>query len=307
LRARNKIAIAGAALVLGAGAFLLWLNHARHRYVRADSDLVRQLPPGDATRFFADIATLRQGGMLRLLTGVKPAEEKEYAEFVKETQFDYTRDLDALAGSFDGEQTFFLLRGRFEWGRLRQYAQRRGGVCRNDFCIAPSSKSGYWVSWTRLQPDVAGVAVSANSSAVEALRVEKSSNEQDALPGDPLWLKASRALLMKPDALPSPLRIFAISLQSADTVVFSLRQANDASAAFLVEMQAIFPLEASAETARKQLELETRMIKIELARAHKQPDPSDLSGLVTAGSFRSAGKHVEGSWPVRRELLRTLE
>ncbi len=77
---------------------------------------------GDATIFFANIAALRHAGMLNLLAGVKESEDREYSNFIRETHFDYKRDIDGIAGAVDGDRFFFVVRGYFDWNRLRRYA-----------------------------------------------------------------------------------------------------------------------------------------------------------------------------------------
>jgi hypothetical protein len=303
---RRTVWIAIGLLALAGAAIVSVINTERHRFVRSNIDLVKQLPPGDFTKFYADLSALRKASLLHLLTGVSPIQEKDYQEFVRQTQFDYARDMDALAGASDGEQFFFLVRGRFQWDKLKQYAEAHGGTCRRQSCVIPSSKSGYWENLVRVQSDVAGLSISANSAAAETLR-RKAPETEEVEPSNPVWVSVSRALLAKPDVLPLPMRILAISLQAADRVVLSLGAAKDKETAFQVELQAAFPIEASAETARAQLEIETRMLKLGLQRAHRQPDPADLTGLIAAGSFRRVRKEVLGSWPVRWELLKTLE
>jgi hypothetical protein len=103
------------------------------------------------------------------------------------------------------------------------------------------------------------------------------------------------------------MRILAISLQSADSVILSLGPTVDKRAAFAIALEASFSMEPSAETARAQLEIDTKMLKLGLQRAHREPDPADLTGLLAAGTFLRVRKQVTGSWPVRRELLKTLE
>ncbi|MGH9693244.1 MAG: hypothetical protein ACRD5Z_03800 [Bryobacteraceae bacterium] len=294
-------------LALAVVAVLSVVDRQRHRFVRSDIDLVKQLPPGDFTRFYADLGALRKAGLLHLLTGVKPVQEKDYEEFVRQTEFDYTRDMEAIAGASDGEQLFFLIRGRFQWNKLKQYAAAHGGTCRRQSCTVPTSKSGYWANLVRVQPDVMGLAISANSAAAVTLRRHAPPEEGAALPSNPVWVSVSKALLTKPEALPLAMRILAISLQSADSVVLSLGPAADKQAAFAIDLEASFPIEPSAETARAQLEIETKMLKLGLQRAHKEPNPADLTGLLAAGTFRRVRKQVMGIWPVRPQLLKTLE
>jgi len=306
MRRRTTLWIVAAILALAGAAILSVVDVHRHRFVRSSIDLVKQLPPGDFTRFYADLAALRKAGLLHLLTGASPVQEKDYQEFVRQTQFDYTRDLDAIAGASDGEQLFFLIRGRFEWDKFKQYAAARGGTCRSQSCAVPISKPGYWASLVRLQPGVAGLAISAHSAAADTLRREAPQMDE-AAPSNPVWVKVSKGLLTKPEALPLAVRILAISLQSADRVILSLGPAVGQEAALSVELEADFSIEPSAETARAQLDIETKMLKLGLQRNHREPDPADLTGLLTAGTFHRVRTRVTGRWPVRRELLKTLE
>jgi hypothetical protein len=65
-------------LALAVVVVLSVVDRQRHRFVRSDIDMVKQLPPGDFTRFYADLGALRKAGLLHLLTGVKPVQEKDY-------------------------------------------------------------------------------------------------------------------------------------------------------------------------------------------------------------------------------------
>jgi hypothetical protein len=103
------------------------------------------------------------------------------------------------------------------------------------------------------------------------------------------------------------LQIFALSLQPAATVLLSAGQAEHSNEAFTVQLEATFPNAPSADTTCKQLQIQTRMLKLELARENRQPDPADLTGLLTAGTFQVGNTHVFGTWPVRKELLKALE
>jgi hypothetical protein len=49
------------------------------------------------------------------------------------------------------------------------------------------------------------------------------------------------------------------------------------------------------------------MLKLQLAQEHQQPNPADLTGLLTSGSFGAEGKQVSGEWRVSKDLLKTLQ
>lgn len=268
--------------------------------------MVALLLPGNATIFFANIAVLRHAGVLGLFAGSKTVEEPEYQEFVHQTHFDYRNDIQAITGAVDGKQLLLIIRGRFDWNRLRHYAVTRGGACKNGFCNLPTSRPGRWASFLPIQPDVMGLAVSNDSSAALALSPRRDRISQQ-LPSDPVWVRVSRNLLENPVSLPVPLRIFAISLQSADRVLLSLDSGGQSGAPFNLQLNAQCPTTATAETIETQLELQTKLLRMELAREHQQPGPADFAGMLVAGAFHVSDKRVVGTWPIHQELLNTLK
>jgi hypothetical protein len=305
-----KTALGFLALAAVVAAVLFGVDYYRHRFVRSNADLVQLLPPGDLTTFFMDADTLRRAGLLDLLAGVKPADEKQYAEFVSQTQFQYLKDLDALAGGSDGDQLFFVIRGRFDWNKLKQYALQHGGVCQHDYCTAPTSNPGRWANFLPIQSDVIGLTVSPNGTAADLLRPPGRRVQEQALgetrgetANNPVWVRPSRKLMKSPADVPLAIRIFAITLQAADSVTLSV---GNAGSGIAVQLNAGFPNEAAADTARNQMEIQTKMLKLQLAREQPQPSPSDPTGLLTSGTFQVVHQRVIGVWPVRPELLRAL-
>jgi hypothetical protein len=295
-----------ALVAIGAAAWFC-VDRYQHRFVRTDADLVTLLPPGDLTTFYINIAALRKGRLLHLLTGIKPAEENDYTDFVAKTDFDYTRDMDALAGGVNSDnETFFLIRGRFDWPKLRQFAIAHGGACEDESCRAPGTKAHRWINFLRIQPDTIALAISPNATAADLLR-PPGRRLQDMPPGDPIWVSVAPSLIKDPTALPKPLQIFAISLQAAQSVILSAGQAEHGNEAFTVQLEAAFPNAPSADTTCKQLQIQTQMLRLELSRENHEPNPADLTGLLAAGTFQVGNTRVFGTWPVRKELLSTLE
>lgn len=279
----------------------------RHRLVRSDQDMLRLLPHGDATVFYMNVEALRHAGVLRLLAGAKPPEEPDYRAFLRETHFDYTSDISALAGAAGPAQTFLVVRGRFDWSKLRRYAAAHGGSCQGDFCYAPASKAGRWASFFPIQSDVMGLALSSDHWAAQRLRGRKQ-DVQPVLPDEPVWIEISPSVLKDPASLPLALRIFAIALQAANPVILSLRPANaDTDAEFELELNARCASARAAETMRNQLEIDTRLLKLELAREHAPAGPADLTGLLTGGKFYTIENRLTGTWPIHKELLRAFE
>ncbi|MBV8073214.1 MAG: hypothetical protein JO270_25175 [Acidobacteriaceae bacterium] len=292
-------------------AVVLALAFGIHRWrepaMITDAQLVALLPAGDRTVFFIDFASLRRSGLLKFFAGVQPGEDRDYQQFVKDTEFDYARDADVLAGSADGREVLFIARGRFDWNSLKRYAKAHGGACSSERCQAPASTPGRWACFRRLTPDVLVLAVGENREALTKFRwVLSGSPETPA--SAPVWVRVAPAVFRNPAALPAPLRLFDAAVQQAESVVISLRAAETGStAAFNIQLDATFPSAADAQAAGKQLQLNTNMLKLAALRDQGRPETGDLTGLLTAGTFESSQTHVYGKWPVSQQVLRALE
>jgi len=283
------------------------LGRWRLRAGPSDAQLIAMLPSHNATVFFANLGAVRDAGLMKLLAGVKPAEEKDYSEFVRETQFDYARDIDRLVGSAGNDQLFFLARGRFNWDRLRNYAATHGGKCEAGVCSVPASTPGRWASFEEIESGVIGLAVSPKQDAIRMLGHANSSVPPLRLT-EPVWVNIAPSLFKNPEAFPIALRVFVISLESADSVLFTMCPARkNSDAAFEMRLDAMFANQSTAEATAKQMELETRMLKLALMRARDQSSAADLTGLLTAGVFEAKQTHVYGTWSVSKELVRKLE
>ena len=278
----------------------------QHRFVRSDQDLLRLLPKRpEASIFFANVTALRVGGYLGLLQDARASQERQYTEFVRATGFDYTKDLDAVAGEITDGQLWVTLRGHFQWQKIREYAGSHDGNCGSSACVTDTSTPGRALTLRAIQPDVMGVAVGGDVAAAEEIRAGQ--NPSPFVFDAPVWIRPSEALMMNPASLPVALRIFAISLGSADSVVLALRSSEAEETRFAITIDALFRNEPTAQTAKKQLEIDTSMLRIELMRERRQPDPGNLSWLLTSGTFQVTGQRLAGAWPVRKELIRSLQ
>ena len=329
----------------------------RHRLVQNNADLFHFLPREPGTTLFVDVKLLRRGGFLeRYVAPARVVRDPDYEMFVRETGFDYTRDLDTLVGKIGSgkigsvpnpsaallDRSYFrevengvengsvpinqlgkldslrltktkigsvpfsgvvlLGRGRFDWGKLRTYAVRHGASCEGSFCRDSN------LAFRQIQSDVLQLfkgPVPISELPTGSVPVSKANSQ---LPDAPVWLKLGPNVLADPGGLPLPLRIFAISLGQASSVIFSLGPAAEASgAAFVLKFKATLPNAAAADTVRSQLDLQAKMLALALKRSHQKPDPASLTGLLLSGSFEASGTTVRGIWPVRPELLRALQ
>lgn len=281
-----------ALLLIGIAIIFFAVDRYRHRFVRSDEDLLKLLPGGDATVFYARLDILRKAGFLNLISEGRTG-DSDYQAFLRDTRFDYRRDIDAIAGSISERGALLAVKGSFDWNRIAAYTRNHGG------------QKG--IALVHIQPDVMAIAIGNDAALAAEIRAGQNPMQQP-LPADPVWVKLAPNLLRNPSSLPVALRIFLISLQSAKSVIVSLAPAPSGSSdAFEVKLDGECESAVAADTTKKQLQIDTTMLKIELAREHQQPNPADLTGLLTAGTFDTSGKDVRGEWPVRKELLKALQ
>ena len=282
-----------------AASVYLW----RIRSASGMAQLVARLPRGELAVAHIDLRALRSAGLLRLVARPDGAQEPEYLEFVRQTGFDYARDLDAVLVAFGGEETFALLVGRFAWGRLIAFVDSRGGDCYNGFCRLPSGRPNRWISFFAVTPSIMGLAVSRDSWAASALLDERDPAPLGNPPPQPLWLTFSGGALKRAAWLPAGTRAFISPVSDAERVTVALGASGSGYEAVL-EVRCRTPEEA-VRIARQLTEItETlnRMVRLE----NKEPNPRDLSGVLTAGVFSSRDSRVEGRWPVPAEFLQAL-
>jgi hypothetical protein len=153
--------------------------------------LLDRLPTKDATVLSVDFAALRSGGILKLLAGKA---EPEYLAFVKNSGFDYQKDLDAALVSFGPNAIYFLVRGRFDWNRLETYARDNGGSCYNRLCHLPGSKPERRISFLPLSSNLMAMAVAGDDLAAARLR-DKNPQRPIEIPSDPVWISAQGSAL----------------------------------------------------------------------------------------------------------------
>lgn len=287
-----------AALLLLVAAATWGVQAWRYRFVRNDADLLRLLPSRRGSTFFANVRTIRDAGFVSLLSGSRNAlRDPEYDQFMRETGFDYSGDLDKLAVK-TGTVPVLVAQGRFDWARIRRYSGLRN-----------EAKKEKQITFEEIQPDVIRLKIGTVPIPTPTLARSSEVKTGTVPVSAPVWLRLDPEVLAHPEELPPVARVFAISLgQQASNLVFSLAPAASTSgSAFALSFQATFPNEATAGTVRNQLELQTKMLALGLARQHQSPDPASLTGLLTAGVFETAGKLVRGIWPVRNELLGALQ
>jgi hypothetical protein len=302
----KKAGLAAAAVLLTVGIVIAAYSYFRPAY-RTPAELISLLPTSDAVVGYADIGILRRTGILKRFQGSKALEDPEYQNFVKETGLDYEQDLDAIAIASVPDQLFVVLRGRFDWARLSQYATRHGGSCHKSYCQVPGSESGRWFSFLPVQSGLIGVAISRDASAAYSL-LPRHDAPEPPVPAYPLWLSLPHRVLEDPAALPAAGQIFARAMSGANQVILGISGELGSSGGLNLTLH----LKAQCPTPEKAHQLETQLTQVTaflkaLTKQEKpSAPPSGLAEMLAGGTFSQAGNQAQGRWPIPRGLIDSL-
>jgi hypothetical protein len=153
---RALIATAIIACLLVAGAAIIfhrWHRPSQRRpvgvinFLAEPPDILSQLPPEAPSVAYADLSVLRSLGnsWLKAALGLAegdPNSDREYRDFVRDTGFDYARDLDKVAvaywpvslsaapGGIAQNRALAIAEGRFDQQKIKTYALRSGKAAR---------------------------------------------------------------------------------------------------------------------------------------------------------------------------------
>lgn len=288
-----------AAVVLAAAIWGgLWY---RSRNVTLTEELKR-LPLNDSVVVYLDFEALRSAGVLGLLENSKVAEEAEYEEFERRTDFDYKRDLETVLLAVAPTGKYLLVRGRFDWKKLQSYVESQNGRCAGSLCRLQGSAPERRISFFPVRSDVMALAVSADDSAVLRMSTPADGATFEP-PAAPLWVSVPSSVLQSGESLPAETRTFAQTVGRANSVIL------------------YFVAEPKRYAARMQIECRTREDAVDLARQlnqltasvrqsftaeHQKPNPADLTGVLAGGSFLQADSRVVGYWPIERAFLENM-
>lgn len=290
-------------VVVGCGGVIWLVSWRRSHSLTAPAAMLGRLPTQDAVVLFIDFNALRRAGIVSLMSRTKISEEPEYQAFVQSTDFDWKQDLDSAFVSFRPEGTFMLVRGRFDWKKLQSYARQQRGSCYNTLCRMTGSAPNRKISFFPLEKSLMALAVSADDFAATRLQ-ERSLNARPIAPqAQPIWISVPAKTLKESDNFPAGTRMFAKAMQDAENVVISVGPSGRQYEASL-EVICRSAQDASGLTA--QLERATALLRDMIARERKQPNPNDLSGVLTAGVFGQQDRRVFGRWPIAPGFIEAL-
>ncbi len=196
-RAWIVVAVLVAIFAAGSGVYLYRLRRPLPAAsAGTEPDLMSQLPPGAPVVGYIDVTALRklQGSALAAmlgLAGADPKEDRDYQDFVRDTGFDYTRDLDKIViaiwpirmptprGGIGENQAITIAEGRFDHDKIKAYALRTGKAgmwMTRSFYTVPGDPpvSFSFLSPTRIEltdtPTMPFVAPAADAKEIDAMK-----------------------------------------------------------------------------------------------------------------------------------------
>jgi len=140
-------------LATSAGAALLAYGLHTHFFTVDSSfpELIELVPANSTFVAYVNLAELRKEPLILNLAALAApvAVDRDYAEFISATGFDYRRDLDRVVFASRTGQTFAIADGRFDRTKIREYALRTGKVERqsdHDVYLMESKTPGQTIS-----------------------------------------------------------------------------------------------------------------------------------------------------------------
>lgn len=288
------LVVAACAAIAGG---LVWY---RSRKVPPLVERMHRLPAGTSV-VYLDFENLRTAGLLALLSGQNVTEDADYQAFVRSTGFDYRSDLDSALVGFLNSEVFIVATGRFDWKAIQEHTKRSSGICLNGICRLPASTPQRTVSFVPLHSGMIGMAVSRDPWAVMRL--------QDKLPNllpppdAPVWAGSFGEVLRANDSLPAGTKLFVKALGEAKVVTLGLHQTSEGAE---LRLRAECANDGTASGLMNQLSGVTDVFRKYLENVQQKPNPADLSGVLTSGTFTREGSVVIGRWAVNRAFLEKL-
>jgi hypothetical protein len=155
------------------------------RAAKGPSDLISQLPTGAPAIVFADLTALRASAFAKELASLAPSSQQDpqYTAFVRDTGFDYSRDLDRVAIALWPQSSptsvLTLADGRFDERKIEKYALRTGRIVRNghrEIFEVPEQDSKRVIRFTFLSP---GRIALADGPALDEVLLPSNANHLD--------------------------------------------------------------------------------------------------------------------------------
>jgi hypothetical protein len=196
----TRLLLAAFIIIIGTTAFFAYRKWAAP--ARSAREETLALMPTDASAVvFLDFAALRQAPFIAQLYAwaPKPEIDSDYAQFVKETGFDYERDLDRLAIAVERRDQhsflFAVVDGKFDRQKISAFALKDGASLKTggrEIFSVPASGPAQKITFLFLKND--RIAVTTDANLASFLDARKSSDDVaewrarfERLAGSPLF------------------------------------------------------------------------------------------------------------------------
>lgn len=274
--------------------------------------MAASLPVQDSVVMFLDLRTLRDYGLLDIIAGSKAVEDDDYRKFIKESGFDYRSDLDRIALALQGKARHAVAVGRFDWGKIRNYAMSSGGTCKNAFCEIRSGNefSENTLSFYPMHASALAISSSPPGGAygIGTPQQERNLSVVESWPVSTaaIWIRVPGSAWRDPSAIPTGSRIFATALAPANETFFSIAPSAGDKNRLALKLTAVCNNGSDSEKIKRDLEEATALLKKLLDREKQTPGPAELATLLISGTFRTEGSTVQGEWPLAMGLIRAI-
>jgi hypothetical protein len=258
------ISVAVSIALLGAAAFYGYQKwNTKNSHER--NDILGMLPADASAVVFLDLAELRTAPFITQLYAwaPRPQADPDYEQFLKETGFDYERDLDCVAIALERREQdanfFAIADGKFDRQKISAVALKTGSVARNgahEIFSVPVSGSAKRISLAFLRNNRIALTDGPDFGAALDARKRKEDNAEwtsrfERLAGSPVFAvirqdaAAGAALAAQaPGGLRSPQ--ISTLLDQLQWITIAGRPEND-------RLRVIAEGESAAETTTRQL------------------------------------------------------
>ena len=188
----RKSRVLGAALgacgIAGSALLLIHLHRAGTAHASPVPELLSALPAGAPTLVYLDLAAVRASGFYQHRPDGGPiaVPDKDYANFVQSTGFDFEKDLDRVviaswpAAAKEPARTVAVADGRFDRKKIRDYAVKEGKIDHQqgrEVYLFPAQKQGSWNSLTFLNDHRVALVEGATIAPVLATQTDNPASD----------------------------------------------------------------------------------------------------------------------------------
>ncbi|HLJ23984.1 MAG TPA: hypothetical protein VKT71_07720 [Candidatus Acidoferrales bacterium] len=167
VRSRRGFIIAAAVATAAVATSLLvygGIRRTSNEHASFAPELLSALPSGAPTIIYLDLAAIRASSFYQHRPDKGPIAipNRDYAEFMRTTGFDFEKDLDRVvvaswptASTAAQQKNVVIAEGRFDRAKIRSYAEEKGKIEQQqgrEVLLFPSTPAGNWGSITFLDP-----------------------------------------------------------------------------------------------------------------------------------------------------------